>query len=173
MKEKLPRDPMLDAVPFETNRFMDGKYIPDDEIAFLDLNKDKDFKKHYNSFYYGNDIDPEEKERILNGTQPVIITQGTVPIPYETYKKGTEQFNQLTTIKLPWIDKIRWRYRKHESVKTSRWNRNHTKVAEFYWFWEIICRNAKMYIPLEDQFKLQAAFRQIPVPTLEVRMPEL
>ncbi|KKL27040.1 hypothetical protein LCGC14_2389110, partial [marine sediment metagenome] len=51
MKEKLPRDPMLDAVPFETNRFMDGKYIPDDEIAYLDLNKDEDFKKHYNSFY--------------------------------------------------------------------------------------------------------------------------
>ncbi len=123
----------------------DVEYTDEEMREFFRLAMTDEFMKRnlMNFFYGGMDrIDPEEKERILNGTQSLIITQGTVPIPYETYKKGTEQFNQLTTIKLPWIDKIRWRYRKHESVKSTRWNRNHTKVAEFYWFWEIICRNA-------------------------------
>lgn len=103
--------------------------------------------------------------------------RGTVPISYETYKKGNTQFekeylNQLTTVKLPGMDKIRWRYRSRESVKSTRWNRNHTKQAEFYYFWNIKCRSAKMYIPLEHEFDLMSAFKEIPVPILEVRMPE-
>lgn len=163
MKKKLPRDPMLDAVPFETNRFMDGKYIPDENMAFVDINRDPKLAKDLYSFYYGSET----------GTSSGFINpKGTIPILYETIKKFNEEYiDPLKVIKIPGIDKIRWRYRKHESVKSTRWNRNHTKVAEFYWFWEIICRNAKMYIPLEDQFNLQAAFRQTPVPTLVCRLP--
>lgn len=107
--------------------------------------------------YWKKIYDDEIKRERMNGTTPVITTK---------------DLNPLTIVKLPGIDKIRWRYRNHETVKTSKWNRNHTKVAEFYWFWNIECRNAKMYIPLEEQYNTRSGFEEIPVPKLELRMPQ-
>lgn len=113
----------------------------------------------------------KEESLIASGFTPVITTKlsGTVPFSYETLKKATDEY--LTTIKIPGLDKIRWRWRSRESVKTSRWNRNHTKQAEFYYFWNIECRNAKMYIPLEEQYNTKSGFLEIPVPHLELRFP--
>lgn len=95
--------------------------------------------------------DREYHQRLVNGTLPVIIT------------------NPLTTVKFPAFDKIKWRYRIDETPESSRWSRNHTRIAEYYYFWEIQCKGkSNVHIPLEEleRYNLESLMRKIPVPRL-------
>ncbi len=82
-----------------------------------------------------------------------------------------ESLNPLKIIKLPGMDKIKWRYKEHEIIQSSRWHRKHSEQAEFYYFWEIECRNFPMYIPLEEQYNFESAFKMIEVPELIMKIP--
>ena len=79
---------------------------------------------------------------------------------------------RIKTTKIHSMDKIKWRYRKNEVIKSTRWNRNHTRLAEHYWFWEIECKNHLMHIPLEEQYDFEACFKEISLPTCKIKFPE-
>lgn len=85
-----------------------------------------------------------------------------------------EQLNNITMIKADLMGKIRWRCKQLEKVRASRWRRNYTESAEWYYFWEIECRGfGTNYIPLEEDrhFYIQDMFKLIEVPELVYTSP--
>ena len=86
----------------------------------------------------------------------------------------TDQLNQLTILKIPAFYKIRWRDKESERIKTTRWHRKYTIVAEWHYFWEVECRGFGFnHIPLEAEpiYDMATLFKQIPVPELHYTSP--
>lgn len=93
----------------------------------------------------------------------------------EATNMKTDQLNQLTILKIPQIEKIRWRDKESERIKTTRWHRKYTKVAQWHYFWEVECRGFGLnHIPLEAEpiYDIAHLFKQIPIPELKCKVPE-